>query len=84
MQLLGRLTSPSKAAIREETAKQLEDAIGSMKEMDREIIMLRHFEQLDNKEVAEVLGITEKASSIRYIRAIARLKDVVAETIEAN
>jgi RNA polymerase sigma-70 factor (ECF subfamily) len=78
LQLLGKLTSPSHAAMREETARQLEEAIQGMKPVDREVIVLRHFEQLDNKEVAEVLGIQQKAASIRYIRAIARLKDVVA------
>jgi len=82
MQLLGRLTSPSRAAIREETVQQVERAIQSMKEMDREIIILRHFEQLENKEIAEVLGIHEKAASIRYVRAIARLKDLVVGSTE--
>ena len=79
MQLLGQLTSPSNAAMREETALQLEAAIETMKPIDREIIMLRHFEQLENKEVAEVLGITQKASSIRYIRAITRLRELIAD-----
>lgn len=79
MQLLGHLTSPSRAAIREESARQLELAIDNMRPIDREVILLRHFEQLDNKEVADVLGIHEKAASIRYIRAISRLKDLVAE-----
>lgn len=77
MQLLGQLTSPSIAAIRDETVKQVEAAIESMKPMDREIITLRHFEQLDNQEVAEVLGIHEKTASIRYIRALSRLKELV-------
>lgn len=79
LQLLGQLTSPSNAAMRDETAKRLESVIASMKPMDREIIMLRHFELLDNKEVAEVLGVTQKASSIRYIRAISRLREVIAD-----
>ena len=77
MQLLGRLTSPSGVAIRQETFDQIEQAIASMKDIDREIIMLRHIEQLENKEIAEVLGIHEKAASIRYVRALARLKDLV-------
>lgn len=84
MQLLGHLTSPSRAAMREEAAKQLEEAIDTMKPMDREIISLRHFEQLDNHEVAEVLGINEKAASIRYIRAIARLKDLISDFIASE
>ena len=52
--------------------------------MDREIIGLRHFEQLDNKEISEVLGIREKTASIRYIRAITRLKTLVAEQLSSD
>ena len=77
MQLIGHLTSPSKAAIRRESIEQLEQAIDALKVIDREVITLRHFELLDNKEVAEILGITEKAASIRYIRAIKRLKQAL-------
>ena len=72
-QLMGHLTSPSKTAIRQESIEKLEEAIDQLKPIDREAIALRHFELLDNKEVAEVLGIGEKAASIRYIRAIQRL-----------
>lgn len=79
MQLLGRITSPSRAAIREESVEQVMQALHSMKEMDREIILLRHFEQLENKEIAEVLDINEKAASIRYVRAVKRLKDLVVD-----
>lgn len=78
MQLIGHLTSPSKAAIRQESIQQLESAISSLKTVDREVISLRHFELLDNKEVAEILCIREKAASIRYIRAIKRLKDALS------
>lgn len=77
MQLIGHLTSPSKAAIRQESIERLELAIDELKPTDREAIALRHFELLDNKEVAEVLGIKEKAASIRYIRAIRRLKTAI-------
>lgn len=79
LQLLGKLTSPSQAAMREETARQLEEAIQSMSAIDREVLMLRHFEQLDNREVAEVLDIKPKAASIRYIRALVRLRALIAD-----
>lgn len=77
-QIVGNLTSPSQAAIREETYRLLEEAIESMDSMDREVLALRHFEELTNGEVAEVLGIQEKAASIRYIRALRRLKGILS------
>ena len=75
--LLGSLTSPSQAAMREEVSRQLEEALESMSAIDHEVLALRHFEELTNCEVAEVLGIQQKAASIRYVRAIARLKDIL-------
>jgi RNA polymerase sigma-70 factor, ECF subfamily len=78
-QLAASLTSPSQAAIRDEASRQLEAAIESMSERDREILELRHFEELSNQETALVLGIEEKAASIRYVRAIKRLKDIMGD-----
>lgn len=78
-QLLGNLTSPSQAAIRAEQASQLEAAIDNMNPIDREVLALRHFEELTNQETAEVLEIEEKAASIRYVRALKRLKEILAE-----
>ena len=77
--LLGNITSPSQAAMREEVSHQLEEALDSMSEIDREVLALRHFEELTNSEVAEVLGIQQKAASIRYVRAVARLKDILIQ-----
>lgn len=78
-QLLGNFTSPSQVAMRDEVANQLDQAIDSMAPIDREVLALRHFEELSNSEVAEVLDIQQKAASIRYVRALKRLKDVVNE-----
>ena len=77
--LLGHLTSPSQAAMREELGEKLKAAIATMSDTDQEIIALRHFEELTNGEVAEVLGIEVKAASIRYVRAIKRLKEVLQQ-----
>ncbi len=77
--LMGNITSPSQAAMREEVSHQLEEALETMSKIDREVLALRHFEELTNSEVAEVLGIQQKAASIRYVRAIARLKDILVQ-----
>lgn len=75
--LLGHLTSPSQAALRDELSETLRTALQSMNEIDREVLALRHFEQLTNRETAQILGISEQAASDRYIRALSRLKNVL-------
>ena len=75
--LAGNLTSPSQAAIRDEMRQQLQAALETMDEIDREVLTLRHFEELSNKEVATLLGIGENAASNRYVRALVRLKGLL-------
>jgi RNA polymerase sigma-70 factor, ECF subfamily len=76
--LLGRMTSPSNAAIRAEQILQVQEAINSLEPLDREVVALRHFEQLSRAETAVVLGITEEAGAKRYIRALKKLKTILA------
>ena len=76
--LLGRLTSPTRAAQRAELQLRLQDALNAMDPIDREILTLRHFEELSNSETAQVLGISKTAASNRYVRALKRLKDALA------
>jgi RNA polymerase sigma-70 factor (ECF subfamily) len=76
--LLGRDTRPSEAAQRAERAIQLQEALNSLEPMDREILALRHFEELSNAEAAHLLGIRESAASKRYTRALKHLKDVLS------
>jgi RNA polymerase sigma-70 factor (ECF subfamily) len=78
-QFAGKFTSPSQAAAREETLLRLEQAVAAMDPLDQEVLALRHFEELTNSEVAEVLGIQQKAASIRYVRAIKRLRAVLSQ-----
>lgn len=77
--LVGQYTTPSQVAQRAELADRIEQAITTMEPLDQEVLVLRHFEELTNSEVAEVLGIQQKAASIRYVRAIKRLKGVLAD-----
>ena len=78
-QLAGHLTSPSVAAGRDEIAMRLADALNKMDATDREVLTLRHFEQLTNAEAAQVVGIQERAAAKRYLRALARLKTILSE-----
>jgi RNA polymerase sigma-70 factor (ECF subfamily) len=76
--LLGRDTRPSEAAQRAERAIQLQEALNTLEPMDREILALRHFEELSNAEAAHLLDIRESAASKRYTRALKHLKDVLS------
>lgn len=79
-QLIGKLTTPSQAAQRAETKLQLEKALNAMETIDREILALRHYEQLSNAESARILGINESAASNRYVRAVKRLRKALDMT----
>ena len=78
-QLLGRMTSVSHRAIRAEVQVKLQESLNALDPIDREILVLRHFEELSNKEAALVLGLSKTATSNRYVRALKRLGDVLAE-----
>lgn len=77
-QLLGKLTTASQAAIRVELKLRVQEALNSMSPEDREVLVLRHFEELSNSEAAQVLGIKPSAACNRYVRALKRLKEVFA------
>jgi RNA polymerase sigma-70 factor (ECF subfamily) len=77
-QLLGRLATATPAEELAEKQFRLQEALNNMDALDREILALRHFEELSNDESAEVLGIDRAAASNLYIRALKRLKDVVS------
>jgi RNA polymerase sigma-70 factor (ECF subfamily) len=66
--------TPASAALRQELERRLHDAVAALGDEDREIILLRHFEQLSNQEAATVLGLSEPAASMRYLRAVRRLR----------
>jgi RNA polymerase sigma-70 factor, ECF subfamily len=74
--LVGELTSPSQAALRNELAAQIDAALAGMNEIDREMLALRHFEELTNSEAAQILNMTVQAASMRYVRAIRRLRQM--------
>jgi RNA polymerase sigma-70 factor (ECF subfamily) len=76
-QLMGKVTAPLQAVIRAELKLRLQSALNEMDPTDREVLALRHFEQLGNTEAAEVLGISPSGASSRYLRALKRLKDIL-------
>jgi RNA polymerase sigma-70 factor (ECF subfamily) len=78
-QMSGHGAGPGTLAARSELNVRLRNVLDSMDPVDREVLVLRHFEQLTNGEAAAVLGIEERAAAKRYVRALTRLKGVLAE-----
>jgi RNA polymerase sigma-70 factor (ECF subfamily) len=81
-QLLGHFTSPSQAVARAEQRLRLDQALNALDAIDREIIALRHFEELSNGQAAEVLVLSKAAASKRYVRALTRLQSVLEDMPE--
>jgi RNA polymerase sigma-70 factor (ECF subfamily) len=77
-QLLGKLTTPSQAAIKAEQRIYVQEALNSMDPIDREVLALKHFEQLSTAEIADVLGLSKAGAGSRYLRAIKRLREILA------
>jgi RNA polymerase sigma-70 factor (ECF subfamily) len=78
--LVGRLTTPSQAAMRAERQQRIQDALRNLDETDREVLVLRHFDELSNVEAAELLGLTPKAASMRFVRALQRLRAILGDS----
>jgi RNA polymerase sigma-70 factor (ECF subfamily) len=74
MGLVNPGTSPSQAASREEMQERMRRTMDALKDSDKEILTMRHYDDLSFGEAARVLGITENAATVRYVRALKRLK----------
>jgi RNA polymerase sigma-70 factor, ECF subfamily len=80
--LASREARPSEAALQAELRARLEKLLDQFDPLEHEILVLRHFEQLSNAETARVLGLTEAAASKRYIRALERIRERLAQNPE--
>ncbi len=80
-QLHDRELTPAAAATQQEMARLVEGAVQRLGEQDCEMIIMRHYEQLSNSEIAEVLGLTEPAASMRYLRAVRRLRRLLQDPV---
>jgi RNA polymerase sigma-70 factor (ECF subfamily) len=78
-QLLGTATTPSLAAIRAETRLHVQEALNALDPIDREVLALKHFEQLSTSEIAQVLGLSKAGAGSRYLRAVKRLRAILAQ-----
>ena len=73
-QLCDQELTPAAAATWHELQRRFQQAVEELDDQDREIVLMRHFEELSNQEVAEVLELSAAAASMRYLRAMRRLR----------
>jgi len=78
-QLCDRELTPAEAATWHELERRFQAAIEELEEKDREVVLMRHFEQLSNSEVAETLELSEAAAGMRYLRAMRRLRSLLSD-----
>jgi len=78
-QLCDRELTPAEAATWRELQRRFAAAVEQLNENDREIVLMRHFEQLSNREVAASLSLTEAAAGMRYLRALRRLRALLGD-----
>ena len=83
-ELAGQMSTPSRLVSRQEEIEKLRVALDSMEQVDQEVLALRHFEQLGNNEVAEILNLSVTAASNRYVRAMSRLAEIVNQIQKSN
>lgn len=84
VQICDDALTPAAAATMHELQERFVEAIDQMSDQDREIVLMRHYEYLSNQEVAQMLGLSEPAASMRYLRAIRRLREMLADPDESS
>jgi RNA polymerase sigma-70 factor (ECF subfamily) len=84
VQLRDQQLTPATAATMMELRRQFEAAVQQLSDQDREIVLMRHFEQLSNQHAAQALGLSLPAASMRYLRAMRRLRQLLADPDETT
>jgi RNA polymerase sigma-70 factor, ECF subfamily len=77
--LIASGTSPSRRMIRDELRRRVQDALRRLAPRDRELLVMRHLEEMSAVEIAAILGISAGAVRVRHLRALTRLRTVLSE-----
>jgi RNA polymerase sigma-70 factor, ECF subfamily len=75
--LLANKASPSQAVVQEELRRRVQQGLARLSAPDREVILMRDFEGLTNSEAAQILNLSASATTMRYGRALYRLKEIL-------
>lgn len=79
-QIADQELTPAANAVRQELHRRFLQALEQMADDDRELLIMRHVEQLSNSEVADILGLSQPAAGMRYLRALRRVREILGES----
>jgi RNA polymerase sigma-70 factor (ECF subfamily) len=81
-QLLAHSSTPCRKAVKAELRRRLIELIESLSSIDRDILVLRHLEQLSNQEIAETMCMNASSVSTRHVRALTKLRGLMQQRDE--
>jgi RNA polymerase sigma-70 factor (ECF subfamily) len=76
--------TPAAIAMQKELSLHVEEAIGQLKDTDSELIIMRHYQAMSNREIADQLNLSEATASVRYVRALAKLKKLLSDPAKST
>ncbi len=76
--------TPATSAMQRELARKIEGSISELEDKDSEVILMRHYEHLTNQEISRALGLTQPAASMRYLRAIRNLRELLQDPVNES
>lgn len=79
LQLVAHTSSPSETIAKKDRKRLLTEALNRMDSLDREVLVLRHFEGLNSREASELLGLNYEAVKKRYLRALEKLQVLLSD-----
>jgi RNA polymerase sigma-70 factor, ECF subfamily len=82
--LIDRGSRPGSRIVRDELRRQVHAALARLSDTDRAVLVLRHLEQRPTAEVARLVGATEGAVRVRVVRALAKLRELLADLFEED
>ena len=78
-QLRAAVLSPSAEAIRSEVRQRIHQAMDTLDEFSREVLLMHYVERMKLREIAASLNLTESAVKSRHVRALQRLSRVIGD-----
>lgn len=78
-----RFEQPEEVIDKEETKKMLVEALDSLTEKERKVIVLYYYEELTLKEISMILEVSESRISQLHTKALQKMKKILGRDLES-